>query len=309
MPDRLQDLRVVDPILTTIARGYRNERFIAEALFPSVPMASETGQYYKFGREAFRIYQTERAIRARSNRMPVEGVTLETVKLEEHDIEYPIDYREDAESQFDLDARGTRLTTDAILLRQEKKAADLALNASLYAADHKITLAGAAQFSDAGSDPVGVFLTGKQAVAESIGVDPNTLLLGRKTYDALSNNVSLRDRIKYSEREIVTLDLMKALFDVENIVVGRGRYTDEAMGGFVDIWGDYALLAWVPQTPAEQRSSEDPSYGYTLRKTGNPVIDTYSEPGGKVRLVRNTDIFEVVLTGTDAGYLISDTVA
>ena len=54
------------------------------------------------------------------------------------------------------------------------------------------------------------------------------------------------------------------------------------------------------------RSPYEPSFGYTLRKKSNPVVDTRTEDG-KIELIRNTDIFRPFLLGADAGYLISDT--
>ena len=64
MADRLKQLRIVDPVLTNIARGYRNAQFIGEALFPVVSVDKEGATIPKFGKEAFRLWETERAIRA-----------------------------------------------------------------------------------------------------------------------------------------------------------------------------------------------------------------------------------------------------
>jgi len=63
----VDSLRIVDPVLTTIARGYKNAQLISEALFPVAPMDKEGGKVPQFGKEAFRIYKTERAPRADSN--------------------------------------------------------------------------------------------------------------------------------------------------------------------------------------------------------------------------------------------------
>lgn len=41
MSDYLKGKRVVDPVLTTVARGYRNASFIGEQLFPVVHMEKE----------------------------------------------------------------------------------------------------------------------------------------------------------------------------------------------------------------------------------------------------------------------------
>lgn len=37
-----------------------------------------------------------------------------------------------------------------------------------------------------------------------------------------------------------------------------------------------------------------------------PETDKYDGEGGKVRYVRHTDIYKLVVVGADAGYLIAD---
>ncbi|OLZ70244.1 hypothetical protein BS642_21125, partial [Chromobacterium violaceum] len=63
MSDRLKRLRIVDPVLTNLARGYRNAAYIGENLFPLAPMEKEAGIIPLFGKEAFLLWETERAIR------------------------------------------------------------------------------------------------------------------------------------------------------------------------------------------------------------------------------------------------------
>ena len=67
MSDRLKKLRVVDPVLTQLARGYRNAKYVGESLFPVAELDKESGIIPLFGKEAFRLWETERAIRAKSN--------------------------------------------------------------------------------------------------------------------------------------------------------------------------------------------------------------------------------------------------
>ena len=306
---RLANLRIVDPVLTQLARGYTNAQFIAEALFPMVAgLAKEGGQIPQWGKDAFKLYNSERAIRALSNRINPEGITLLDFVLKEHDLEYPIDYREEDESMFNLERRGASVTMDGILLRREKAAADLAQNAANYDAANKITLAGTDQFSDYdNSDPIGVVDDGKEAIRSKIGKRPNTMVLGAATYKVLKEHPALISKIQYSMKGIVTVDLMKEIFDIKNIVVGEAIYANDA-GAFTDIWGDNIILGWVPEAATgEQRSEYEPSYGYTLRKKGMPEADTRMENGGKLKVVRSTDNYEVMLVGAEAGYLITDT--
>ena len=69
----LQKKRVVDQVLTNIARGFVNASHVAQNLFPFVSVSKEGGKIPQFTKEAFKIYNTERAIRAKSNRINPEN--------------------------------------------------------------------------------------------------------------------------------------------------------------------------------------------------------------------------------------------
>ncbi len=69
----LSNKRIVDPVLTEISRGYTNAALIGTNLFPVVSVTKEAGKIPQFNKEAFKIYNTERAIRAKSNRISPEG--------------------------------------------------------------------------------------------------------------------------------------------------------------------------------------------------------------------------------------------
>ncbi|HGJ8963868.1 hypothetical protein CMV24_14895 [Pseudomonas plecoglossicida] len=305
MADRLKQLRVVDPVLTNLARGYRNAQFIGEALFPIALMDKEAGVIPLFGKEAFVVVDTERAIRAQSNIITPDDVDGLDVVLREHDIAYPVDYREQNESMFDAEARASRRVVSAIDLRREVTCAKLAQNPNTYQAGAKVTLAGASQWSNSGGDPVAVVETGKEVVRSRIGVRPNTITMGASVYQSLKFHSKLQAALGSNETKLITIEHLKMLFGVENIHIG------EALGGTgvpSDIWTDSMTLAYVAKPQAGAQSDyEEPSFGYTLRRKGMPEIDAFDTAGGKVRYVRNTDIYKPVVVGADAGYLISDT--
>jgi hypothetical protein len=310
--DHLKKQRLVDPVLTELSLGYTNAEMVGPWLFPIAEMEKEGGKIPQFTREAFRIHNTQRALRAKSNRISPETIEGIDVVLEEHDLEYPIDYREDADSAFALQEHATEVVTEGIQLRREKFCADIAQNPASYPAGNKIALGGSSQFTDKSSDPIGVIEDGKDAIRGRIGKRPNTMVIGAQTRKALRNHPQIIERIKYSMKGVITLDLMREIFEVENIVCGEAVYSSE-FDEFDDLWTDNIILAYVkpmkmatPQAGRSARNYRDPSFGYTLRKKGQPMIDRYTE-GGKLELVRNTDIFKVQLVGADAGYLISNT--
>jgi len=298
--------RIVDPVLTQIARGYTNSRLIGTELFPVIEVEKEGGKIPQFTKEAFKIYNTERAIRARSNRISPELQSTIDFVLTEHDLEYPMDYREIEESATPMKLHAATVVSDGILLRLEKQISELVQNLSTFPTGNKITLAAGSKFDEEVSNPFLIIDTAIDAVRSKIGKRPNVCLMGAATYKALKNHSKILDRIKYTERAVVSEEILRQLFGFDKLLVGDAVYANDG-GIFSDIWTDNMVLGYVPQ-PIENgsRSYYEPSFGYTLRKKGMPIVDTYDE-NGKVEIIRSTDIFVPKVVGSEAGYLINDT--
>jgi hypothetical protein len=306
--DQLSGLRVVDPVLTNLARGYSNGESIAESCCPVVNVELESATYIKFGKEVFRLYNTERAPRGASNRMSAGKPSNDKYVMTEHDLEYPIDYRENAEAAFPLQRYATFLVTQGILLRREKICADLCSDPGNYAATNKLALAGDDCFSEPGSDVVGVITDAKEAMRSQIAKRPNCAHIGPATLNAWKKHPQFLARIGNNENKVVTLDIIKEVLEIPEILVGEMIYTDDNDTPH-DIWGDIVHLCYKPMSPqGQERTMYEPSFGYTFRKRGKPVVDTYVTNGGKVQLVRNTDLLDVKIVGADAGFLITNTV-
>ena len=305
---RLSKLRVVDPVLSALAIGYSNAAFVGDQLLPFVTLDKEGGKIPRFGKEAFTIYQTERALRAKSNRINPEDVDGIDISLDEHDLEYPIDYREDAEAAFPLQAHATNRVVEGIRLRHEAMVASMTQNANNYPAGNKIALSGTDVFTDANSDPEGVVDDAKAAVRNKVVKEPNTMVIGYKSWRAMKRHPKLKAILSDTRSRLVQLADLREIFEIENIVVGKGVYRTDA-GVVTDLWGGTLVLAYVPTAApaaagdAPVRSAYEPSFGYTLRKKGNPVVDTRTEDG-KLEIIRNTDIFRPYMLGAEAGYLV-----
>lgn len=306
MADRLRKLRVVDPVLTSLARGYRNAQYIGEHLFPVADIDKESGIIPLFGKEAFRLWDTERAIRAKSNVMTADDADTLDVVLREHDLAYPVDYREQAEAMFNEEAKAARRVKDAIDLGREVRAAYLAQNPSTYLSGAKVTLSGSSKWVNSGGDPIKDVEDGKEVIRQRTGMRPNTAVIGAATYASLKFHTKLAAALGSNERKLITLEHLKALWGVEDIFIGEALAANGA-GATGDIWGDNVVLAYVAKPGAGQNADHDtPSFGYTLRKKGMPETDKYDAEGGKVSFVRHTDIYKLVVVGADAGYLIAD---
>ncbi|STB70535.1 hypothetical protein [Chromobacterium violaceum] len=306
MSDRLKRLRIVDPVLTNLARGYRNAAYIGENLFPLAPMEKEAGIIPLFGKEAFLLWETERAIRGKTNVMIADDPDTLDVVLREHDLAYPVDVREQAESMFNEEAKAAKRVKDAIDLRREVTAAYLAQNPKTYLPGAKVALSGSSKWANSGGDPIKDVEDGKEVIRQRTGMRPNTGVIGAATYATLKFHKGLAAALGTQERKLITLEHLKALWGLEDIFIGEALAAD-GRGATGDIWGDNVVLAYVAKPAAGTEGDADiPSFGYTLRKRGMPETDKYDGEGGKVRYVRHTDMYKLVVVGADAGYLISD---
>jgi len=304
---RLSNLRQQDPVLTELAYGYDNAEMACEALFPVVNVDKEGGKIPLFGKEKFRIYETLRALRAKSNRIQPSDIGDLDIILDEHDLEYPIDYREDEEASFPLRAHANDVVTEGIQLRREKYCADLAQNAANYAASNKITLSGTSQFTDGtNSDPEGVVSDAHDAIRKKIGKKANTMVIGESSWRVLKRHPQLRGLLSTNTKRLVRIEDLKDIFEVQNIVIGLSMFEPEIGDQMADIWSDNIVMAYVPTADKSMRTMYKPSYGYTLRKKGSLIVDARTEDG-KVEIIRQTDIYRPYLLGAEGGYLISNT--
>lgn len=303
--------RVIDPILTEIARGYRSPSApVADALFPVVTVGARGGRVIAFGPDDFKLYVTKRAPGANTKRVQF-GYASSPYSLIDYSLEgaVPIELQQEAEAVpgIDLGAGAIRRVRNIMAVEREKEAIDLALDASKYAAANKITLAGNDLWDDPDSDPFAQITVGKEVIRSKTGSRPNVLAVAPKALTALRSHAKVLDRLSTaSDRPPATLAQLAALFEVGQIVEANGVYHDGT--SFVDMMGKAALLAYtVPASLAEMGS---PNFGYTYQLSGYPFAEEpYFERNPKTWYYPNTDARQCQLVGPDGGYLFTATVA
>ncbi len=301
---------VIDPILTTHARGYRNSTFISSALFPRVTIPNRSMRVIKFGKESFRMLNTRRAPGANKKRVQY-GYASDPVSLAQDALEgvVPVEHQEEAESVpgIDLGAGAINMVLDVVDLNLEYESAQIARATGSYDANHKIAMAGADRWSDPASDPSGDVSAAKEIIRRSIGRYPNTLVLGPNTGNALKNHPKVKDQFKYTGRDSVTVDMLAAFFDVKKVVVGAAVYLPDTADDATlanDVWGDDAILAYVPEAGDNYQV---PSYGYTYELMGYPNVELpYFERSTDSWIYPTKVERRPILTGAEAGFLFQN---
>lgn len=304
--------RVIDPILSTVAQGYKNAEFVGDALFPIVPVDQRGGKIISFGKEDFQLYNTGRAPGAKTGRVQF-GHSAGSYALEQHSLEglVPFEIMQEANQVpgIDMGKVSVMKVSNIIALRTEKAQADLATTAANYAASNKATLAGTSQWSDytGVSNPNKNIADAIEVVRAKVGKRANTVVIGAAVFAALKNHPSIIDRIKFTGRDVVTPELLASLWNVKRVLIGDAVYADDA-GNFTDVWGKSVVVAYT-----EIGSLADmglPSYGYTYRLRGNPAVELpYQDRNAKSWIYPVTDELSPVIAGALAGYLFSAVVA
>lgn len=299
--------RVVDPILSDHARGYRQAELVAPSLFPFADVSAYGGKVIEFGKESFKVYNSKRAPGTNTKRVRF-GYEGKPYAIVPSALEVPVP----RESMRDASAvPGINLATRAVnialrsqLLEYEVDAAAIATAAANYDNNHKVALTGTDVWTNDASDPAGDIEAGKEAVRSSIGLYPNTLLLSAKAFSACKRNVKLIDRSANTGIRKVTLDLLRQIFEIENIVVGSGVVASDD-NTFGDVWGTSAVLAYVSPGADVNANIEEPSYGYGYRIEGMPLVEQpYWDNSAKSWIYGVSNDATPVLSGMAAGFLI-----
>ncbi|GAA0311670.1 major capsid protein [Rhodovulum strictum] len=298
---------VVDPILSTHARGYRNLEFISHLLFPRVTIPNRSMRVIKFGKESFRKLNTRRAPGADKKRIQY-GYASDPVALIQDALEgvVPIEHQEEAMSVpgIDLGQGAVNMVLDVVDLGHEYEAAQLARNAANYDSNHKLPLAGSARWTSPASVPSEDIDEGKEAIRRSIGRYPNTLVLGPTAFNGLKRNPSVKEQFKYTSKESITAEMLAAYFDIKRVIVGKAVWLPETADDATlatDVWGDDAILAYVPEAGD---TFQVPSYGYTYELRGYPQVEQpYFERSNDSWIYPTKVERRVYLTGAEGGFL------
>lgn len=311
MPLNTSSARVINPILTTLAQGYRQAEFIGDRLFPRVPVNARGGQVLEFGKESFQRYASRRAPGTRTARIDF-GYAGKPYALYQDSLEAPVprEISQDAMAVPGIDlGRGAVSTVmRALLMGQEIDQATLATTAANYENDSVLVLTGGGKWSASTGTPISDIDAGREVIRRKCGLYPNIVVLSARAFNAARNNPTVLARVlnggKNAEPAQVTREALAVLWNVDEVVVGAGIYMNGATS--LDIWGDDVVLAYVPKSlGGNSMDLAQPSYGYTYTLLGNPLVEQpYWEQQSKSWIYGVTFERAPVLSGIASGFLI-----
>lgn len=305
----LRQARVIDPILSQHARGYQNAEFVGSHIAPVVPVPVRGFNVLKFNKDAFRRRNTRRAPGAATLRVQY-GYGADPAELRQHRLEAvsPNEFAEEAAATTGIDFAGEsiQMVQDVIGLETECEIASILCNPANYPTTHKLTLSGTAQWNKTASTPGKNVDDAKETVRRAIGKRPNVLLLAPGAFRAARNHDSIIERFKYTGRDAITAEMLAALWELDEVIVGDAVYLledDQEDAAARDVWDNVAILAYRP----EGSSYRQPGFAYTYRKRGYPLVEKgYEDRNANSQINPVADEVRPYLVGPDAGFLFTN---
>lgn len=280
----------IDRALTTISVAYLQDEnnFIADKVFPQVPVKQQSNVYYKYNKGDF--FRSNMKVRGQGTESAGTSYAVSIAdpyfcKKRAVHIDVTEEERVNYDSPLAADTDATIFVTTQALLEREITWASTYFKAGVWTTEYEGTDTNPEgnkrlKWSNPLSDPIGDVTNAGVYMASQTGFRPNKLVISPQVFNTLKNHEDIIDRIKYTQKGIVTADLLATLFEVDTVLVAWG-VSNSAVAGAADdidfIMGNHALLVYANPTPALRR----PSAGYIFAWTGLMGASAYGN-----RLIR-----------------------
>lgn len=334
----------VDAFLTGISIAYMNSTFVAEEVFPALPVQARSDKYWVYNRDAF-LRSSGVDANGRSNSLRKDGAVANVI---EHSLSSDSYYTENyAHRELVTDAvvrnaaatpgssmiqpriDATLQVSQRLAMDREEMAAYRAGKTSLYPSANKVTLTTGgsgtswASYTSANSKPLSNIRDGKIQVRKSILREPNTALYTVDSALTLADHPDIKDLVKYTHIDALSSSglpkVLRGLRTVEaatQYITGNEGATIASGNIWVDSSGYNLALIYYKSPEVGARSVHFGRTFYAPNPTtgvqGIAVRSYRDEPraGEWVEGEMTIDLKHIAVDGSNlaiGGYLVSGT--
>jgi len=303
----------VDVPLSNVAIDYTPTGFIAESVMPIVSVAKQSDRMVVFDRaEIFRTEEDRRAPGTEANKIR-RSVSSLTYFADNYALKHgvTIEDRENADPIYrqKLYNEAGEYVSGKLKMNWEKRVVNLVTSGSNVGS---FSAVGSAWTDATNSDPLADVNQGIDIVYDSTGTRPNKIVFGELAWRNFRRSDIVRNLIFGTNNGggFANLDGVRALLDIETILVGAAYSNDAAEGQAEDLnqlWGDNVLVYFTPNAP----SINEPSFAYSHRWT-LPAIPNMQAERHPYDSKTKTEEVEVgyyqdeKIVGADYAYLITN---
>jgi len=305
-------------ILDNLSIARPRQSFIANALFPSVPVKKQYDTYYIFDAagEARRVVDDNREKGSTTNLIDQE-YTTDTYACTGHALaeKTPIEDIENSDTPISLLQDAMDTVVDELMVRKEVRA-KAALDAALTSNQ---TDSAAFVWTGATGVPVADINAGITAIESYGGGKPNVMTMDSISWRALKNNAEIIERVVGGGTNDNPAEVSKAgvaaLFDLERIEVSTAIKNTAVKGQSASdsrVWGTDVYLAHVASVPGLKNPTMGMEFNWQIPKgqyiDGWRVKNWYDEDIDSF-MTQVMQYYNLVVTAATRGYRISGVTA
>ncbi|MGC2239121.1 MAG: hypothetical protein WA584_23400 [Pyrinomonadaceae bacterium] len=313
----------IDAALTNISVAFMQGEadYIANRVFPIIPVEKASDYYYVFGKEAWFTDEAKpRAVGSEANSGGYE-ISSDRYSTVEYAFRHPVydRVRQNADNQIDVDKNGMKLCTRKGLIKSERLFVNSFFKTGVWSTDIAGVASGATpgtsviHWSDYSSgSPIKNVDNARETVLKATGYLPNTMVIGFEGFNVLKEHPIVLDKIKYTQKGVVTEDLLAQIFGVDRFFVAKSVVNTAAKGQTMTGAFNFGKSVWLGYVNPDP-SPEMPSAGYTFAWTG--VSEGLGEEVGVRRYreeAKRCDWFEMEMAldlkkvAAELGYFFSE---
>lgn len=300
-----------DAIMQNISVLYKNNAYIADLIAPLVTVLKQSDAYYIFNKaDTFRNVAEYRASGTQSTRQGF-SVSTDTYNCKEIAISTTLsdEDKKNADSVLRIETAKTNFVTDKILLKLETLIAALCCTASNWGTNYSTPTNLWDDYDN--SDPIADFETAIDAVEDTTGQPVNKIILSNDVWKTLKHHPQLLERLPSTNLKTATLDTLKGLLEVDNILVGKAMQNTTAQGATASYAKIWTKDVWVGHV-ASSAALETPTALYTFVWPVNGATRTvqrWRDENIHSDVIEASMNFDAKVVGSDLGYLLDNVIS
>ena len=310
----INDVRPVNPVLTNLSIGLKNDSFIADRIAPPVRVNQKSGTYFIYDKEYWFRRETggERSAEAPYSRVGY-GISTATYDTVERGWEKATGDPVVAASQTpeSLPQTDVQFLTNLMQMETEMLVAETAFVASAWGTDN--TLSGTSQWSDFNNpDPIAIADTAIRTIRRATGTKPNLGIIGAAAWEKLKEHPLITEKYKYTQTGIMTPALVAAAMGLDEIVVGdQVKNTANRNATFVgaDVWTDSMTFLKTQPTPGLQVAAGAYNFHWDEAGAFPWAVQSYRDDRARSNVNRIFNHQSPAIVSAAHGYHVLDIVA
>lgn len=300
----------IDAALSNLSKAFKNNAFIAEEVAKVLMVGKESGLFFTYGLDAFKIPNAYRIDGTRSNQVHLK-VGQDTYVCLQYALSDVItdNVKKQADPGINPEADTTEFITDLMLLQLEDLVASTMISTTPYTHSNTSTLSGTSQWNDyTNSNPLTNFKTAKAKVRSLIGREANTVILAGDVAETLSLHPDIKDLRKYTDPNLLTSAGLPPKILGLKVLEGKATKNtayENLAESMSYVWGKNAIVAYIP----DRIGLKSLAPWIIIRETGYRSTRKWREEPVKGDMIEVEDKYTVKEVADECAYLFLNAIA